>query len=220
MRIPGRRKRPIQQAQLRNNACTVSVARMTEQRATTLRTERALAAYANPARISIIDLLRVEGPATAGMLATRLGIASGSASHHLKVLAEADLITERPELASDRRERWWAVSAQAHRWSRGELVDDEDALAAADAAEHLLAARQAERVQGWLASSDPTGPWSGSAFSTTTWLQLTPTELADLGEQMRALLARWSELSQERTGDGDPARSPVYLMARGFPSTP
>jgi DNA-binding MarR family transcriptional regulator len=52
-------------------------------------------------------LLRVHGPSTASAIAERTGQAVGNVSHHLKVLAVGDLIEKAPELAKDRRERWW-----------------------------------------------------------------------------------------------------------------
>jgi DNA-binding transcriptional ArsR family regulator len=62
-------------------------------------------AMAHPLRLEILGLL-VEGPATASMLARRLGESSGSTSYHLRVLARAGAIVEDPELGT-RRERWW-----------------------------------------------------------------------------------------------------------------
>jgi DNA-binding transcriptional ArsR family regulator len=87
----------------------------------TLTDARALAAMANPFRSRILDALAVDGPSTASALAQRTGQAVGSASHHLKVLAETGLVVEAPELARDRRERWWRLVAPSTRWSRAEF---------------------------------------------------------------------------------------------------
>ena len=78
-----------------------------------------------------MDALKVDGPSTASMLAARTGQAVGNASHHLKVLAEAGLVEEAPELAKDRRERWWRLVSSGTRWSRAEFGDDASAVAAA-----------------------------------------------------------------------------------------
>src|SRR4029453_1967056 len=90
----------------------------------TLTDAKALAAMANPFRSRILDALAVDGPSTASALAQRTGQAVGSASHHLKVLAEAGLVVEAPELARDRRERWWRLVAPSTRWSRAEFATD------------------------------------------------------------------------------------------------
>jgi DNA-binding transcriptional ArsR family regulator len=83
-----------------------------ESRATPARTvteAKALAALAHPYRARLMDALKVDGPSTATELARRTGQAVGSASHHLKVLHDAGLVAEAPELARDRRERWWRL---------------------------------------------------------------------------------------------------------------
>src|SRR5919112_2174624 len=89
---------------------------------------KALSAMANPFRSRMMDALKVDGPSTASALAERTGQAVGSASHHLKVLAEAELVVEAPELARDRRERWWRLAAPGTRWSRQEFADDTAAV--------------------------------------------------------------------------------------------
>jgi DNA-binding transcriptional ArsR family regulator len=66
-----------------------------------------LAALAHPLRRRLLAALRAEGPATAGVLAARTDQAVGSVSHHLRTLGACGLIEEAPELARDRRERWW-----------------------------------------------------------------------------------------------------------------
>src|SRR5687767_13647136 len=90
----------------------------------TLTEARALSALANPFRARMIDALKVDGPSTASALAQRTGQAVGSASHHLKVLSEAGLVVEAPELARDRRERWWRLADRGTQWSTVDLLED------------------------------------------------------------------------------------------------
>src|SRR6476620_9868450 len=113
---------------------------------------KALSAMANPFRARMMDALKVDGPSTASALAQRTGQAVGSASHHLKVLAEAGLVEEAPELARDRRERWWRLVSAGTRWSRRDLVD-QAAVTAAEEAEALVLRRQQERVRDWLVNA-------------------------------------------------------------------
>ena len=58
---------------------------------------RVLAAFSHPLRRRLMDVFTVDGPATASMLAEATGQAVGNVSHHLKVLASAELIEEVPE---------------------------------------------------------------------------------------------------------------------------
>ncbi|MBD5832092.1 winged helix-turn-helix domain-containing protein [Janibacter melonis] len=182
----------------------------------TLTEARALSALAHPLRSRILDALKADGPATASRLAEATDQAVGSASHHLKVLAEAGLVEEAPELARDRRERWWRLVGRGTRWSRSE-ISDPAALAAADAAEALVWRRTSERVQEWLAADDGTGEWTDAAFATQNWLRLSPDELRQVAEEVMDVLERWST---RETPDDDVQRESIYVAARGFPSRP
>ena len=178
---------------------------------------KALTAMANPLRSRMLDALAVDGASTASALAQRTGQAVGSASHHLKVLAEAGLVAEAPELARDRRERWWRLVAPALRWSRAEFATDAGAVTAALAAETVTLQRQFERAQEWLANAEAAGEWDGAGFATQIWLSLTPAELQELSVELIALTRRWR---QRPTPDDDAVREPVFLFARGFPAQP
>ena len=183
----------------------------------TLTDAKALAAMANPFRSRMMDALKVDGPSTASHLAQRTGQAVGSASHHLKVLAEARLVEEAPELARDRRERWWRLVDMGTRWSRADFADDTAAVTAAHAAEALALQRQFERVQEWNAQADTMPAWDAASFATQNWLRLTPAELEQVAEEVIDVLHRWGR--RELPDDGA-EREPVLVFARGFPAQP
>ena len=189
---------------------------MTRPEVRTLRDAAPLAALAHPFRSRIMDALQVDGPSTASLLAARTGQAVGNASHHLKVLAAAGLVEEAPELARDRRERWWRLVSAATRWSRQELTDPA-AVAAATEAEALALRRQESRVRDWMANADSDPTWDAVAYATSTWLRLTPDELSELSVEVVGLLRRWAD--REVPDDGR-HREPVYVFSRGFPSQP
>jgi DNA-binding transcriptional ArsR family regulator len=183
----------------------------------TLTEAKALSAIANPFRGRMIDVLKVDGPATASVLAQRTGQAVGSASHHLKVLAEAGLVVEAPELARDRRERWWRLAAPGTQWSTVDLLEDPAALSAAREAEALHLQRQIQRVHDWMANAESSPEWMAVSFATQSWLRLTPEELSEVTEEILELLAKWS--MREVPDDGQ-EREPVLVFARGFPTQP
>jgi len=187
--------------------------------ARTVTEAKALAALAHPNRARLMDALRVDGPSTASELARRTGQAVGSASHHLKVLHEAGLVAEAPELARDRRERWWRLVAPRLRWSRQEFADDTAAVAAAQAAEALQLQRQFDKVRAWQADAESVPEWDAAAFATESWMHLSPDELAELGAEMTAVLVRWAERERTRPDD-DVEREPVLVFGRGFPAQP
>ncbi len=179
---------------------------------------QALSAMANPWRSRILDVLAVDGPATASQLAERTGLAVGSASHHLKVLDQAGLVEEARDLARDKRERWWRLVSRSTRWSRSEFADDAGAVTAALAAESLALQRQYERARDWLGAGGDNPEWEAAAFATQTWLKLSPEELADLSREVLALIDRWRE---RLDADADrPDRRPILIFTRGFPADP
>ncbi|MGW9195039.1 ArsR/SmtB family transcription factor [Micromonospora chersina] len=177
---------------------------------------RVLAALAHPLRRRLMDVLKVYGPCPVGLLAERTGQAPANVSHHLKVLAAADLVVEAPELARDRRERWWRLRAPAVRWSNTEFDADPAARAVADAASSLNLDRHVALVRAWYAAADQAhAAWGDGPFSTDKWLHLTPAELAQLSQEVTDLFARWAD----RPDDGQ-RREPVFLFAHGVPGQP
>jgi DNA-binding transcriptional ArsR family regulator len=189
---------------------------MDEARVRQVTDSRVLAVLAHPLRRRLMDVLKVDGPATATGMAARTGQAVANVSHHVRMLQGADLVEEAPELARDARERWWRLTSPALRWSEVDFADDPASAAVAAAAQSINLDRHAGLVRGWNAVADERPEWREAAFSTDRWLRLTPAELQQLSEEMVALLGRWAERPQ---GD-DAEREPVFLFAYGFPAAP
>lgn len=183
----------------------------------TITDAKALSAMANPFRSRMMDALKVDGPSTASGLAARTGQAVGSASHHLKVLAEAGLVEEAPELAKDRRERWWRLVDPGTRWSRADFASDTAAVTAAHAAEALALQRQFERVQEWNANAATVPEWDDAAFATQNWMRLSPAEMREMAEEIIEVLVRWS---RREVPDDGVERESVFVFSRGFPAQP
>jgi DNA-binding transcriptional ArsR family regulator len=183
---------------------------------------RVLAALAHPLRRRLLDVLRVDGPCTASILAERTGQAVGNISHHVKVLATHGLVEPAPELARDRRERWWRSASTALRWSTTDFADDPAAEAASAAAGALGLQRQLDLTTSWLQSDAAnSAEWQGAAFNTDTWLRLTPGELSRLSEDLLALVDRYRDRGGDSDDDAtDSDRRPVFFLARGFPARP
>ena len=179
---------------------------------------RVLAVLAHPLRRRLMDVLRVHGPATASALAERTDQAVGNISHHVRALAEVGLVEEAPELAKDRRERWWRLVASTLRWSGQSLSDDPAEEAIAQAAQSLTLDRHTGHVRAWFAAGDEERePWRETAFIFEKWLHLTADELGQLAEEMSDLFARWRD---REVPDDDARREPVLLFAYGIPARP
>jgi DNA-binding transcriptional ArsR family regulator len=179
---------------------------------------RVLAALAHPVRQRLIDALSIERAATASALAKATDQAVGNVSHHLKVLAEAGLIVEAPELARDRRERWWRRASEGFSWASDDFTGDPSAEAVAQAALNVNLERQFDHARRWYAAPESEREvWSRGSFSTDTWLSLTPDELAQVAVELREVLDRWH--AREIPDDGA-TRESVFVFANGAPSRP
>lgn len=175
---------------------------------------QALASLANPDRARILDALSVQGPSTTSELASALGRATGSISHHLKVMVDAGLV-ESAEAGDDRRQSRWRLVTRGLRWvSR---PDDERPAreAAGTAADLVLLRRDAEQARQFLQNSGP--PWSAAAYAAHVWLRLDPGELTEFGRQLEEFLLGWRR--REIPDDGT-ERTTVLAFARAFPAEP
>ncbi|MEV4455119.1 helix-turn-helix domain-containing protein [Microbispora sp. NPDC049633] len=168
----------------------------------------------HPLRRRLLDILRVDGPSTASVLAGKTGQAVGNISHHLKVLAASELVAEVPELARDRRERWWRRSPDVLSRSASDFPDDPVAAAA----ESLVLERQTTLVRQWFAERDGyPEPWRRAAFTTDHWAMLSAAELAELEDKIFDLLA---SLADREIPDDGQERRLVFLTARAVPGRP
>src|SRR3954452_3499759 len=155
---------------------------------------RVLAAMAHPLRRRLMDVLRVHGPATASGLAERTDQHVGNVSHHIRALAEVGLVEEAPELAKDRRERWWRLVSRSLRWSGEALSDDPAEEAVAQAVQALTRDRHTGHVRAWFAAGDEARePWRETAFTMEKWLHLTADELGQLSREVGGAFTRWRE---------------------------
>jgi DNA-binding transcriptional ArsR family regulator len=173
-----------------------------------------LKAVAHPVRRRLLDVLRVDGPSMPSVLARTTGQAVANVSHHLRVLAEAGLVEEAPELARNRKEHWWRMPDRRISWSVADFTAEAD-LAAADAALALDLQRQVELVSTWLGSpASREEPWADAAYSTDGFLRLSPAELAEMGAEIQAVVDRYAGRPEA------PDREPVFVIGRGFPARP
>jgi DNA-binding transcriptional ArsR family regulator len=181
-------------------------------------TPSVLAAVHHPLRRRLIDLLHAHGPATASALAGSTGELVGNVSHHLKVLASAGVITEAPELARTRRERWWQIRETSERVrSNADPVAEPDPAAelAAAAAEDADLAHRVAKVRQWLNDRHEFGePWVSAAYATERWLTLTPEQLTELGKRIEDLVREY------RDNPGGEGAQQVFFFAHAVPARP
>ncbi len=179
---------------------------------------KVIAAMTHPLRQRLLAVLRLDGPSTVGVLAQRLGQAPGNISHHLKALAAAGLVEEVPELARDRRERWWRRSTPSISWSTEDFKGDAETEAIVRAALSLNLDYQLQQLRHWdVRPDEERARWPKGPFSTDRWLRLTDDELAELQKELVDVLARWED--RELPDDGC-ERSPVFFFGYAVPGQP
>jgi DNA-binding transcriptional ArsR family regulator len=177
-----------------------------------------IAAMAHPVRRKILDLLSAYGPATVGTLARDADQRVGSVSHHLKMLARAGLIEEAPELARDRRESWWRMVRASWTWSAADFDDDPAGRVVAETAERDQLRGCFENVQSWYDQrQEYDHDWREAAFTSTSRLNLTVDELAELGRQLTQLMQEFAESVD--TSDGQDRQS-VSAFSYAVPFAP
>lgn len=190
-----------------------------------------LKAFAQPFRQRLYRLLAQVGPATVGMLARHLGGADpGLVSYHLRELARRGFVEDVPELARDRRERWWRLVPGATSWRWRDFPTPEG-RAIASTAKTQMVVDEFERLRRYEQTRDAWDEsWQDAAVSSDSFLYLSPGELSELGAELQDVLGRWAEHSRRARAEelrvrGGPeaeasARVPVFLFLHAFPDRP
>lgn len=175
-----------------------------------------VAALHHPLRRRLIEILGLDGPATVSQLSDATSERVGNISHHIKVLAAAGLVVEVPELAKDRRERWWRSTLDSISWSVDDVAGDAVGEVVVTAAEQQNLTHHVSKVQEWYASRDGYDrTWIRAAVSTDGWIAVTPDELEEFGRRVNALLREYGA-TPERSAD--PARQRVFAFAHAVPA--
>ncbi|EST37610.1 hypothetical protein N566_12145 [Streptomycetaceae bacterium MP113-05] len=150
---------------------------------------KGLRALAHPLRVRLVGLLRKHGASTATRLAERLDINSGSASYHLRRLADAGFVAEDTE-RGNARERWWRAVHQSTWFESRELARQEPEATMAYL--QSVAAAQTTQAQRTLAELPTMSrEWQDAFDMSQLPLRLTPQEAAELGRELREVLARY-----------------------------
>jgi DNA-binding transcriptional ArsR family regulator len=140
-------------------------------------------AMAHPLRMRIVGSLRLDGPATAAILARRLSTDSGQTSHHLRLLARHGFVVEAPEQGrgAHGRERWWKAAHQSTLWADEAGAEDAAAVnrAARAVYDQLIDQFHAEAVhERWSPE------WNRAVASSDYTIRTTPAGLERLRERI------------------------------------
>ncbi|MCP2164660.1 ArsR/SmtB family transcription factor [Goodfellowiella coeruleoviolacea] len=146
-----------------------------------------LRALSHPLRWKLIDLLQIEGTATATRCAELTGESVASCSYHLNMLAKYGFVEPAP---SEGREKPWRLPAQEFGWSKMDL-DDEGRLAAEAASDALIDHEMAEYRAAIRRKDREPEQWQRVTGSMSGLVYLTPEEATRLKNEFGALLDRY-----------------------------
>lgn len=178
-----------------------------------------LKAMANPLRRRIFATLAAMDFARAADLSERLDVPANSLSFHLRVLAEAGLIEDAPELARDRRDRVWrampgglTIGSPQH----PAQVDDQLAMNAYLTQQEQDQINQLRAVINWGRSYAAGSESVQKGALNITNLMLNDEEAEELDTLMLEALREVKRKSIANAGDGSKRRlwDVTVMMAR------
>jgi DNA-binding transcriptional ArsR family regulator len=167
--------------------------------------------------VRIVGSLRIDGPATATMLAERLGESSGATSYHLRALAEHGFVAE--DAARNRgRERWWKAAQEMTSWSSADFTDDPEAQAADEWLTGFAVHRGMEELDEWLRVREQAdASWIAAGEASDYFARMTPRELRAMLDEINAVVQRHIDaLEGGEAADGE-ERQLVRLLLYAFP---
>lgn len=173
----------------------------------------AMRALAHPLRWALMDVLLVEGTATAARCAELVGESQASCSFHLRQLARYGFVEQ--VSSGDRRERPWRLTTTDQSWSQ--VQPDETHARAAAELSHVFVDRELAKFRQWMrtAFSYPED-WQEAAgyHGAQTWL--TAEELAELAGEVHQVMTRYRGRLDDPDKRPDGSR-PVRLFMMGYP---
>jgi DNA-binding transcriptional ArsR family regulator len=176
---------------------------------------RRLRALAHPLRVRLLSLLRKDGPATATLLAKRVGESSGATSYHLRQLAAYGFVEDDTERRRVGRERWWRSVHTYTEWRDTDFIYDPELRGVLDGWLHEMLRAQLRRVETWLAErAEWDKSWVEAADLSDWKLELTAERLTALREELHAVLGRYGELPVE------PGAEQIVVNLHAFPRHP
>lgn len=171
----------------------------------------ALRAVAHPARLDLLDLLRVHETLTAAECARLLGTSTKSCSYHLGVLARQGLVVRVGEPSADGRERPWRRVADEISSPPGTGADQR----ARTAAMEVTARRDADLFTAFLEREpDEPAQWRAAVTVHTRAAVMSADQLRDWGLAVEAVTREHVQRARQAPG---PGARPVRLSIRGFP---
>jgi DNA-binding transcriptional ArsR family regulator len=172
---------------------------------------RAMRAIAHPARLGILEFLRLNGTANATECAREVGGSPQAASYHLRALAKWGLV--RKVESADGRETRWELVARSVKFGSG---DDSPAFRSAAKALGKRVLERDERVIDAFIEAEDEEPseWRDAATFLSSGVYVTAAEATELAEQVRALVKTYERPDES---ERPPGARRVHTVFRAVP---
>jgi predicted ArsR family transcriptional regulator len=170
-------------------------------------------ALAHPTRLALLELLAVEGSATATRCAELLDESPASCSFHLRQLEKYGYVEE--AAGGTGRQRPWQLVPHGARF--GDMPEGEAADIATRELTAVVAERETAGLLDWAdrARTEP-AEWREAHFFFATAIWLTPAELDEIGEAMVALVVdRFADRAADPSTRPE-GSEPVRLSGFGY----
>jgi DNA-binding transcriptional ArsR family regulator len=176
----------------------------------------ALRVLAHPLRTRLLSRLRLEGPATATVLAQALDTNTGATSYHLRRLADVGLVEEVHERSG--RERWWRAAHEMHSFSASDFAGDPDSEAALEWLQGEYFRLFQRHAEEW-AAEEAEWPleWRDAAGASDYLLRLTPAALTAMQKEIHAVVESYRTADSDRVADPEARR--VFFYVHSFPES-
>ena len=174
---------------------------------------KVMRALAHPVRLRLLGELRQRGPQNVRTLAGLVDEPPNSVSYHLRALAKYGFVADAPGLAADGRESWWRALHRRTTWDPAAVAEQPELRTAGAELERQVLKRWYEKLAGYLdreGSLDPA--WVRGAVRTDASLMLTAEQLAEMRDELRAVLARW----EKRSDTNQDAASRITVLMNVF----
>ncbi|HUX41696.1 MAG TPA: helix-turn-helix domain-containing protein [Rectinemataceae bacterium] len=146
---------------------------------------------AHPLRVKILGLLRLDGPATASGLASRLGESSGATSYHLRQLEKFGFVVEESARGSA-RERWWKAAHMSSHFDESSLARNPESALLGGEYLHAIANGARLRMDQWIDALPSMSEGWAKAGTISDWaLRLSEEELLSLRAEIEALATKY-----------------------------
>lgn len=175
----------------------------------------AMKALAHPLRVTLMDLLQEEGPATASMLGRSLGETSGATSYHLRQLERHGFVVDDPDLGTG-RERWWRRVSQGITLRGVDFMADPETRGDVSVLLSELQRSKNDRLLRWQADA-PNYPrkWVDNSTESESRTRLTAEEMGALRDELWTVMVRHIEIAEAR--EPDPEETLVTVQLAVFP---